>query len=666
MGRGGWTTAALALALFAGNLAVNRPLLGNGAQPYRGSIENGYAGIAGFVAQNPNPWGWNPNIYCGISTQHTYLPGMPYAVASLLWLKPELEPLHAYRIVVAVFAALGPVTLFLLASFGGGSRWWALLAAIAYSLCSPAYDLFQTVDKDRGLLPIPWRLHVMVKYGEGPHIMGLTLLPLALLAVMAARRGGFRRLLLAALGLAAVALTHWIAALALAICCLLLMATGREGLWRIVGAGVLAYALACFWLTPEFIRTVAFNWPKDSFNYRLASQQRMALVLIGAGVLALLVVFRRFPRYRYLALTTLCFFVFGAFAEGHYAHAIDPIPEARRYTVEMELFLVLAVAEWMRVGWVAGGGVNRFCVLLTAALLVAQGVPQAMRFVRSGYAEWQLRPKEETIEYQTARRLMELVPQGRVHVSGGVRFGLNSWFDLAQTNGTFESGLTNRNPLNLDYRFRTLQGVEPEEEREQTLRALQALGVEYVAVHGSESQEHYRDVQRLDRFAGLLDAVHEAGPDRIYRVPFRSLAHYVQPGDLPPAADPRVMGSYTAALGDGRRARLEFRQVAPGRVRITGPPPPEGAQVHVMVSFDAGWRAAQAGQRLRLMPDATGYFDLRPLPGVPLEVELRYGPTAERMAGAAVSVLAALWCGWRLVTARKMGIAGNRAARPGI
>ena len=129
------TTVWLSLALLAMNIWLNAPLFHNGEQPYRGSIESGYAGIARFFAEHPNPNGWNPFIYCGISSQHTYLPGMPYATALLLWLQPEMEALHAYRFMMALFACLGPVTLFLFAAYASGSRAWAFAAALGYSLC---------------------------------------------------------------------------------------------------------------------------------------------------------------------------------------------------------------------------------------------------------------------------------------------------------------------------------------------------------------------------------------------------------------------------------------------------------------------------------------------------------------------------------------------------
>ena len=128
---------------------------------------------------------------------------------------------------------LGPVTLFLFALYFTGSRRWAFAMAIGYSLLSPSYAMFPAVEKDRGLAQMAWRVKVLAKYGEGPHNTGLTLLPLALLALWRAAKGrGYSLVLTSALLLAAIPLTNWVAAFALAISCVLLLlaAVGRTRL----------------------------------------------------------------------------------------------------------------------------------------------------------------------------------------------------------------------------------------------------------------------------------------------------------------------------------------------------------------------------------------------------------------------------------------------------
>ena len=52
-------------------------------------------------------------------------------------------------------------------------------------------------------------------------------------------------------------------------------------------AAGLAWLLACFWLTPSFISTVAFNWPADSFGYQLwRARNAGSLLALAAALVA--------------------------------------------------------------------------------------------------------------------------------------------------------------------------------------------------------------------------------------------------------------------------------------------------------------------------------------------------------------------------------------------
>jgi hypothetical protein len=94
--------------------------------------------------------------------------------------------------------------------------------------------------KERGIVQLPWHIQVLAKYGEGPHNTGPTLIPLALAAWLAAMRGGYPRVYAAALLIALMPMINWVAALALAIACrvLLLAALGEPEFraWRVFAA----------------------------------------------------------------------------------------------------------------------------------------------------------------------------------------------------------------------------------------------------------------------------------------------------------------------------------------------------------------------------------------------------------------------------------------------
>ena len=288
----------------------------------------------------------------------------------------------------------------------------------------------------------------------------------------------------------------------------------------------------------------------------------------------------------------------------------------------------------------AGGGVNRFCVGMTACLLAVSGTPQAMKYLRDGYDSWKLRPKEYTVEYRLADWLRKRAPSGRVYVSGGLRFRLNSWFDVTQTNGTFDSGLLTRTPLELDYRFRSLNGIRKGMEQKDSLLMLQAMGVEYVVAHGEKSEEYYRDVKQQDRLEALFPVVYDAGPDRVFQVPFRGLAFFRRHNEAPASWQPAYLESYLPhALESGGGLLLDWEGT--GRMRIRGGMLPEDSGISVMMTHDPGWRATHKGIAIPVERDPMGFLYLRPPAGGEPDIVLEYGMSWEKRLTLAVS--AAAW-----------------------
>ena len=652
---------ALAAAIFLFNALLNGPLFMAGEMPFRGSIEGGYAGMARFVSAHPNPWGWDPQQYCGLPAQFLYLPGLPYTTAALVHLAPGAEPAQVYRVLSGVLTCLGPVSVFLFALYFTRSRWWSLAAALAYSVFSPAYGLLPHLLKDLGDVQLPWRIQVLVKYGEGPHIMGLALLPLALIAVCAAGAArSYRRIFVAALLLAAVVLTNWIAGLALAFCCLLWLLCGLRPA-PLCAAGGLGYLLACFWLTPGFVRTVAFNWPVDSFGYHVQAQQKVLILGLIAAALLIRALFGRAPRHPYLAFVTLAAFVFGWIATVFSVYGFDTIPESRRYAPEFEMFLILAIVEGTRLALQNRNSTVRFCAILPVSVMLLMGAGQAWTRLTQGWTNWRPVPKEQTVEYRAARWLSQQQITGRVLVSGGLRYRLNSWFDVPQAGGAWESGLDNRTPVDLAYQLRTGIGSRPGERLQDALVEMKAMAVQYLAIHGAASREYYRDTVNPAEFASLPVAWREED-DTIYFVSQPALAHVVYPAELPKFRTPAGMIALAAAIGDPHRPPLTAAWRDQNTLRVAGAVP-DGALVYVHVTHHPGWRATQNGRSIPLEKDALGFMVARPQPAPQASIELRFGGTNEQRAMAALSAIA--WITALAACFRKRDRRTDPAARTG-
>jgi hypothetical protein len=628
-------TPLLALAIFLLNVWLNAPLFMAGDLPFPGSIERGYVGMARFVSQYPSPWGWNPYPYCGLPTQFMYVPGLPYFTALWIRLLPNVTPDTIYRTIVSLMTCLGPVTLFLMALHLTCNRKWAFIAAVSYSLISPSYALFPAVEKDRGVAQLPWRIQVLAKYGEGPHNTALTLLPLALVALFrAATEYGYRRIFIAAVVLAAIPLCNWVGAFALAISSvILLLAAWGEPKFQYrstLAAAGLAYLLACFWLTPSFIKTIAFNWPVDSFAYHLKQEQVWLLAGMLGGALAIRVAFRVFRGSTYFCMVTLGAFVFGWVATAFYVYGLDTIPESRRYAVEFELFAALAIVEALRLAVRNPNSTVRMCAWGAAGVMLLVGSPQLYAYVAQGYS-WRPAAPEKTIEYRLGQWMAQHPPQGRVFASGGMRFRLNSWFDLPQVGGGFETGLQNRVPYDLSYDIRAGHDANA------ALLELTALDAQYVVIHGPKSKEYYRDFQRPERIAVSLPAVYHIEDDTIYALPARPMAHIATREELAGS-----LAGYVGGIEDTGRPALQTKWLDAGALDIDGPSA-DRYPIAVQVNADPGWRATQDGRDLAMESDHLGFIVLMPRASANTHVELRYHGTLEQRLMACLSALA--WVG---------------------
>jgi len=642
----------ISAGIFLLNVALNAALFLPGEGKYRDSIEAGYASMAHFISQYPDPFGWNPFQYCGLPTHMWYLPGLPYLAAAAINLLPALKPEHVYRLTATALACMVPVTVFLISFYFTRSRKWSALAALLYTFSSPAYGLYGIIDADRGITYLPWRIQVLTKYGEGPHNAGLMLIPLALIACWrCAVRRGYASILLAAVLLAAVTLINWVAAMALGWCCLMMMIAGvrsapRTGFLarRILAAAALAYLLACFWLTPRFIQTTLLNWPMDAFNYKVGYSQYG----LWAGLLALpaliLLLFRRWPDKDYLCWLALCLAGFAWVVSVRYWFGVDTIPESRRYALELELFLFLIAAELLRMCFSHGGKRWREAGIFALAWISAWASLQAATYVARGWVMMRPVPKQETVEYEVAEFLNSRQPRGRVFVSGGTRFRLNSWFLIPQVGGTFESGLRNRTPLYLIYHLRTGLGRPVDARGDDAVRLLRMAGAEYVAIHGPASQEHWKDIANPDMFEGVLERVYARDDNFIYKVPYHSLAYFVRQDELAPREpvgyDAHLSIPYVKAMDDPARPRLLTTWQGASRVEVAGEIPPD-LLLSVLVSYDGGWRAFQDGQPLPLERGPIGYILMRPRPSTNSRIQLQYVGTWEHRAFASLS--AGVW-----------------------
>ena len=638
-------TAACVSALLVVNVFVCRELFVTEYSVHMSSIEGAYIGLSRWISEHPWELSWFPLWYGGVPFQNTYPPLLHVLVAGFAGLT-GLSPASAHHAVTAAMYCLGPVTLFLLAKTLSGERLWSFSAALVYSVLSPSAILNPAIATDLGTRWGPWRLQALVAYGEGPHITAMTLLPLAVLALHTAlSRRRPAPVYLAALALAAVALTNWIGtfALAVAVFSYLLAYIDRRRIAVSVAAGgiaLLAYALASPWIPPSTIAIVASNAQHivGSFPFGVIQVVYISLLVVAAVVLRVLL--KRAGCPQWLQASALFLLFTSTLTLSWAIGDIYLVPQPSRYHLELEMVLVPVLV----IG-VAGLARRlpqqvRVVGLAVCLLLAAFQVANYRR-----YARWLIQPGEieSTVEYQTARWLEENLPGTRVFAAGSTQIWLNVFSDSPQLGGGFQPGIVNRQIPALTF------GVPfTEDDGESVAKWLRALGVEAVVVGGLRSRDAYRDYRDPDKFRDVFPELWRDGDDTIYAVPgsSQSLAHVIserQVVDRAPiyAVDIEPLEAYDRALRESRLSAADLQWRSPHQIDVTAEFEPSQL-LSVQVSYHRGWRASVAGETRPIRSDGLGMMVIAPECDGTCTVELTYDGGIEMRLAQLASGLSVL------------------------
>lgn len=635
MGRD-WLLDSAAVFLIA--LVLIAPLFALNWFDNWGSIESTFISDARMLKD----WGytprWQPLWYCGTRWDYIYPPALRYGTALLsnLFKGKTTRGYHAY---IGFFYCLGITGVYWLVRTGGRSRLWGYYAAIAVATISPSYVLISRLRDDVFLShTLPLRLNVLIRYGEGPHMTALALIPVVLVLAWHGLRPGKDRWLAGAAAVSALVLwNNFYGATALAILfpvlCFSLWAAYRENrIWlRAVALGGLSLGLSTFWLTPSYVRVTLENmrWVASPGN-RWSAVVAAASALVFAGAAFVWGRNRPWPVF-VLGSAGL----FGLITLGHEYFNFRVIGDPGRLVPEFDLCLILAavlVASWMP---------RRAGILAMTILIIAGGY----RYVPNA---WRLFPKTkdytQRVEYRIQRWMFENMPDTRASVSGSVRFWYDAWHDLPQVGGGSDQGVLNPNTMIAQYAFR-------EDRPDRAIAWAKAMGAGALISHETKSEEHYHDWTEPRRFDGILPiAYDDARGNVIYRVErlYPERARVVDAASvraIPPIfenAKSDAITLYAAAIETGPRVRMHrpSNEEIVIQARVAA-----GQALLVQESYDPAWRAYADGQRVAIGSDPARMMLVDVPPG-DREIRLVFGRPMENLAGGAISILAAFLLGW--------------------
>lgn len=619
------------------------------------SIESTFIGDARFLIQHwPHPQ-WQPLWYGGTRFDFVYPPALRYGTAVISMLT-GFWPVKAYHFYTAFFYCVGIAGVYLLVRIGMRSRAGAWMAAIATALMSPSF-LFLTPMRHDAWKLMPARLGVLVKYGEGPHMTALALIPIALcftwLAFDARRPAAIA---LAAVFSAAVVSNNFYGATALAVFYPILLwsfwITRRDKaiLKPAIAIPLLAYGLTAFWLVPSYLSVTAENMKYVSEHGTTWS----VWLAVAVGV-AFAITSDRFARGRkertWQVFTAGSVVFFSLNVLGNYYFNFRISGEPSRLAPELDLVYILLGATVVRWLWTRSVAA-RIC----AAALVVIAFATTLGYIRHAWHMFPLYPNyQDRVEYQVSDWLWKTMPTARTLPSGSVRFWFDAWHDLPQLGGGSDQGVLNGKAEQAQWEINL--GLKPQP----AILWMQCMGVDAAYVSDQSSQEMFKDYTYPRKYDGVLPVIYDDHRgNKIYRIPRRypAIARVVQTDRLAATRAPRFnddveyLQAYADVMekGPASEAAVTWQGTDSMHVRAHLE---TGQSLVVQESYDPAWRAWSDGKELAVHKDAMGQMIVDAPPG-DREIAFKFVTPLENQIGRFLTLLS-------MLIVAVLGIAGIRA-----
>ena len=601
------------------------------------SIESTFIADARMLSEHlPHP-GWQPMWYAGTRFDYIYPPALRYGTA-LMSKFGGISTARAYHLYTGFFYVLGIAGIYWLVRAGSGSRAGAWLVSSGAALLSPTF-LFLPLIRHDSAFRVPQRLHVLMTYGEGPHISALAVLPAALAASFLALRHG-RPLAFAGAALlcALTVSTNFYGATSLAILfpiavwAIWVARRDRRVWWRAAGISMLAYALCAAWLTPSYLKITAINlqWvaqPGDT---------RSRLVALAAVLLFGCVTWKwgnRRPEREWAMFASGAAFLLSVYVLGFFYFGMRVTGDPVRLLPELDLALLLVFFGATLAFW------KRPNLRPVAVSLCVLAFVTSVDYLRHAYTPFpQAGPLENRYEFQITRWVHDHLPGERVLPTGSNRFWFNAWFDNSQPDGGSAQGMLNQ----------TLPMPEWEitkgDRGETAMPWLAALGTDAVIVPDKTSFEAYHDFIKPEKFRGVAPVLYDDQHGTVvYRVPRKypgigrvvDTARLAGIGRIRGGDDLEPLARYLAAIDQGP-ATVQWKGFDEVSVeaRVAA-----GQSVLLQETYDPSWRAYENERPLPVRVERVMHYMLIDVPEGDHTILMRFETPLENRIGQAITLL---------------------------
>lgn len=660
-----------AILLWVGYAHVG-PLFQGEFTQHTGSIEVSYISMARFIKESLPQFAWQPRWYLGYPLSIVYTPLVPFfeVVANGIF---GWSFGHAYRVLTAAAYVGVLACLYFFARTLYKNSAAGLVSALSYGILPSiiaflydevAQDVFSTQTID------PRRFTILVRWGEGPHIVSLLFLPIAAYFLIKFLRQGSKWTLAAgAFFTSLVLLTNTIGSWGLAILAFCLVVgqlvenssrslskstippfgwqttIGRAGVFAVI-----SYGISAFWFNPLFVSTFfqegsgALNYWRDQFPWGW-------LMLTALLVIYILVSKKLLARFRGATASVLFFLIMFGLVNTYYASGsekLELVPQVLRLNTEVDmassLLLGMVVAI---VGYLLFKKKTIFYLSGMTVIVVVAGIyfwsqqvklveelPQYTKSIEAKGIDL-----TKTAEYEVAKNLEQRVTgDERVFVPGNYAFYLNYFTDLPQLRGALFQSSIHPWPEHIYYQ------VTNGKDGDISLDWLKIANIGWLVYSGP--REVFRDYRvPTDKFDTTLELVDEQFGDRYYKVPLKnsSLAKRV-PKDILTVAEPinaideEPIRSYVNFL-EASDNQLTIAEKVNGAYEVSGEIG-DGELVLVQMAYAPGWRARDGqGQTLEVKRDTLGFIIVKPKEAGKQKITLTYSKPWQVWVGWVLSLL---------------------------
>lgn len=634
------------LAIFALNAAICWPLFWIEYLDDFQSNEGFFIAFGKFIRDYFPHCRWVPWFNAGMPFEDIYLPLVPALVAVTSFVTHG-SLAHIFHALAALAYCLGPVFLFLFAWKFSGKLLPSLSSVVLWSLVSPS-ALIPQIWRDMGSQWGSRRLQNIAFYGETPHNVALSLLPLALFVfVRFLDKPAARRFALSVLAAAVVFTANAFGIVGLSVS-LVLLALSRDDLrWRpILSAAAVpasAYLLICRAFPPSLIRLIATNSRLAAADNRAPWRTPLLAALFLLAIAALCWITRRLPGVM-LRFSLLFTAFFGGITVLAFWKNVGFLPQPPRYHLEFEVGICLLAAFALEPVLRRLPTKAAMAAALVCLALLAWSAVQDYHFGRR-----LIHPVNITraVAYRQSRWIAGHFPGARVMVAGENQWWFNLFADNPQLGAGPEPSAPNWMQRVAVYTIYSGQNAG-DQDGPISVFWLKAFGCAAVTVPGPASRDHYHPIRNPAKFDALLPLVWREGGDSIYQVPLRSssLAHVIPASavvirqpihglDIGPAR------AYVDALEDPAIPPAALTWENPQRARISADLA-SSQVISVQVTHDPGWRATLAGRPVPVRADQLGMIIIEPHRTGHCDLVMEFTPGPERTVCFWVGVVTGL------------------------